>query len=309
MFDLHELCPDNEGKGSIKAVFTPKLKIEVLQAMNRTRNTMKLKDFCKNNGIHYTTLWDYLNRRKAIPLFLLKELDNPEVNFQEHIMHLEYGAGSTKRQTKAIKNMSEDLAKIIGAFVADGHLKQRDTMWGDRKSIHYELVYREGYKTNINALARWLRDTFGIKVKPTKDKNCYSIYISNKIIFRYFQNLFGFTPGRKTATVRVPDIIKESPDNIKKYFAWGVIMFDGSVSRVNGYIELYSRSRNLIKDMSKLLESLNLCPDYVSKKSDKYKRWRLIIRKQEKLKRSLCLFEPQTEKWIRLNKRISKFSC
>ena len=98
----------------------------------------------------------------------------------------------------------------------------------------------------MTCLAKWINQVFEINVKPKKEKNHYSIYISNKTIFRYFTNIFRFNPGRKTETVRIPKLIFDSSSEIKKSVIKGILMFDGSVSRANGYVELYSKSKNLI---------------------------------------------------------------
>ncbi len=84
-------------------------------------------------------------------------------------------------------------------------------------------------------------------------------------------------------------------------------MFDGYVNKSNGYIELYSKSRNLIDDVASMLNETGLVPDYISQKADNFGRHRLIIRKQEKLKSCLIFFEPDTEKWKRLNNCIKNF--
>ena len=122
----------------------------------------------------------------------------------------------------------------------------------------------------------------------------YRIYISNKIIFSYLR-LFGFISGRKTETVSAPDFIKSSDRDIKISFIRGVLMFDGYVNKTNGYIELYSKSRSLIKDICEMLKEIGIEADYINAVPDKLGRHRFIIRKQEKLEKCLIFFEPNTE--------------
>ena len=81
-------------------------------------------------------------------------------------------------------------------------------------------------------------------------------------------------------------------------------MFDGGVNYANGEVNLTSKSKNLIEGINKLLIELKLHPDYISPKPDKFDRHRLIIRKNEKLKDCLSLFEKNTEKWYRLHERL-----
>ena len=108
--------------------------------------------------------------------------DITRINLKEDIESLEYGAGITKRRAKVLV-ISEELAGFVGAFIADGHLKERECNWGKRRAKHYELVFREEYESNMLVLSNWINSVFDVGVKPKKEKNHFSIYISNKIIF------------------------------------------------------------------------------------------------------------------------------
>lgn len=300
-FDLYKLSDFNEGKGSIKAIFSDR--DEVMNIVDKLKSNRKIIEFCNRYGIHYSTLWRY-SKSSKLPLFILK--DFRDVVDAKKIIHLEYGTGDTKRSSKPILHLTEDLAKILGAFAADGHLKQRLVNRGEKRITHYELVFVEQYENTMKALSKWLENVFGINIKLQKISNHYRIYISNKIIFRYFR-LFGFTSGRKTETVSAPDFIKSSDRDIKISFIRGVLMFDGYVNKTNGYIELYSKSRSLIKDICEMLKEIGIEADYINAVPDKLGRHRFIIRKQEKLEKCLIFFEPNTEKWIRLHNCIKDF--
>lgn len=298
----------NEGKGSIRAVLNPKLKERINASIKGLNRRGFFKNFCEKTKTNYSTLWKYLKKTNYIPLYILKELEElSNVKFQQYVKYLEYGAGATKRKTKAVQSLSEEFAAIIGAFIADGHLKERATLWNDREVKHYELVFREEYKSHMLALAKWFNKVFEIGIKPKKEKNHYSIYISNKIIFRYFINIFGFKSGRKTETVEIPNIFYKSSNRIKKAVVKGILMFDGSVSRKTGYVELYSKSKNLIISVSKLLKELNVNIGYISPKPDKYERYRIIIRKKAELVKCLEFFELGTRKYLRLKKTLETF--
>lgn len=307
VIDIYRISEGNERKGSIRAVFNPKLKFMVKKSVINLNSYGAITKFCKELNIPYTTFWDYLNRKEYIPLFVIKKLEEfSKINLKKYVHYLEYGIGSAKKRVK-VAQFCEEFASIIGAFIADGHLKKRETTWNERKPIHYELIFREEYHSNMLALAGWLNKVFEINIKPKKEENHYFIYISNKIIFRYFTNIFSFKSGRKTETVEIPKVLCDSTDKIKKAVIKGILMFDGSVSRKNGYIELYSKSRNLIIGVAKLLSEIGQPPDYICLKEDNYGRYRLIIRKRAKLTGSLELFEPGTEKYLRLRKILERF--
>ncbi len=297
------LLGGNEGKGSIRAVLNPKLKKNLNESVNKLKKYGFFVNFCEKIGIDYKNLWKYLNKHNYIPLFVLLELEKlSEIEFQKNIKYLEYGVGSSKRGAKAIKELNQDLAAMVGAFIADGHLRFRNTKRGNR----YEFVFREEYKSNMDALAKWINNVFDTNITPKKEKNHYSIYISNKIIFRYFTKFFKFKSGRKTETVSIPKIIKTANNKIKIACIKGILMFDGSVSRKTGYIELYSKSKKLIIDVEKLLKDLNITPGYVCLTPDKYARYRIILRKKAELMKSLKFFEKDTRKYRRLKRMLDK---
>ncbi|MGD9275541.1 MAG: hypothetical protein PVJ67_00025 [Candidatus Pacearchaeota archaeon] len=294
----------NEGKGSIRAVMNPALKNEIFNCVKELKSYGFFTEFCKRTKTDYRTLWKYLNKHPYIPLYVLCELEKlSKADFRKHIKSLEYGTGDSKRKAKAVYNSNEDFASFVGAFIADGHLRFRETKRGKR----YEFVFREEYYSNVSALAKWINNVFNINVKPKKEKNHYSIYISNKIIFRYFTNIFGFSPGRKTETVRIPGIIRESSKKIKIAVIKGILMFDGSVLRKTGQIDLLSRSKDLILDSSKIIKDLGIGLSHVSKKPDNYKRYRLTIGRQAEIKKAIIFFEKGTRKYRRLKRVQEKF--
>lgn len=296
-FDIYKLSSDNTVKVVLTEELVKKLKLEDIPK----------KELAKVNNITYSTLWKWLSRRNSIPLSFFKNLKKYyKIDLSQYITHLE--GYSDKKQIKIPKNLTEDLARVIGAHIADGHLKRRNTNWHNRKATHYELVLREGYETTINSFCRWFNNCFDYNLKPKKRKNHYEIYISNKVIFNFFNIFLELPSGKKTETIRIPNYIKDSNKKIKIAFLQGLLMFDGSVERKTGYISLVSRSEDLVKDTYNLLKEIKLIPDYINRKEDKYKRHRLIIRKKHKLNQGVILFESNTEKHTRLNNYLMKNS-
>ncbi|MBU1111583.1 MAG: hypothetical protein KJ896_02285, partial [Nanoarchaeota archaeon] len=110
--------------------------------------------------------------------------------------------------------------------------------------------------------------------------------------------------GKKVDIISVPKIFKNSSKKTKLALLQGIFMFDGGVDYCTGYVSLVSRSPNLIRDVIILLNEINLQPDYISKKMDKFQRSRLLFRKNSKLVNNINLFEKDTEKWFRLNEHF-----
>lgn len=84
-------------------------------------------------------------------------------------------------------------------------------------------------------------------------------------------------------------------------------MFDGSVGRKTGYIELLSKSKELIKGLGKIINDLNIITSHVGIKPDKYNRYRLTILRKSEIKKAIIFFEEKTRKNQRLKRVLQKF--
>lgn len=314
IFDLHN--KDDKGKGKIKAVMYDGLRKEIIKLITDIRNKgIRPTEIARSAGMNYIGLWDCVFRRSAVPLSLIEKIieiwsnvtsssiRENKLEIQKHIENLCYGAGSQKRCANVVIEVSDILAKLIGAIIADGHLKERENRWGDITVRHYEIVLREGSKEHVQLCCNWFNQLFGTDLKPQDGGNHWFIYASNKIMLRYFTKLVGIPAGNKSRIVEIPTIIKNSSIEIKKSFLEGLFIFDGSVERATAYIELYMRSPYIIKDVENIMIEIGIKPDYV--KIDPIKFSRLIIRKKDKLRFYSFLFKDSTEKLSRLNNKLS----
>jgi len=199
---------------------------------------------------------------------------------------------------KAVKDIDEELAKIIGAFAADGNYYPPDM-----------IRWEEEYKDNMDALAKWLHGPFGISVSVEKSKrqrNSYVFRFRNKTISRYLETFFGFYPRKKSYTVDEPELIKNSSLNIRKNFAKGALMFDSGVNTDMSitFSVMSKKFRDSITDI--IQNDANVAK---SKSANKEGMWTLIIsiarnRDNNKL---LDYFERGTVKWKRLNGFLNGF--
>tara|TARA_Y100000310_G_scaffold344538_1_gene457827 strand:- start:1689 stop:2342 length:654 start_codon:yes stop_codon:yes gene_type:complete len=203
--NIYQLCTKDLNVGSIRVVLNNSLREKVRQIVSDLRFKKKSKEISTALGIDYTTLWDYCNRRNSIPLIILKKLETisgKEFNQSK----FRFVCGHQKISVKLPTEMDETLAKIVGAIIADGHLKIRES----KRGHHYELVLREEYYSNVKAFSQWLNKAFGIQLEPKKEDNHYSIYLSNKIIVLYLTSVLNLPSGRKVDIVSIPEIFKRS---------------------------------------------------------------------------------------------------
>ncbi|MBU1111534.1 MAG: hypothetical protein KJ896_02035, partial [Nanoarchaeota archaeon] len=166
--NLYQLCDNDLSVGSIRVILNENLKNQINHTINQLKQTIKLKDLSKKFGVDYTTLWSYCNRRNYIPLIVLKrleELSNTKFSQEEFNVI----CGQAKTEVRLPIKINVNLAKIIGAIIADGHIGIRKSGRGQ----HYELVIREEYLSNVLAFSKWFKEEFGIYIKPKKENNHY----------------------------------------------------------------------------------------------------------------------------------------
>ena len=173
--------------------------------------------------------------------------------------------------------ITKDFSEILGMFSADGCLQDNYIcMWGnisEDKDYYDNIVCPLFSKiTNKNIVAH-----------EKKSNSVYGFYICNKKIVNLFREI-GFK-NNKTYDVKVPDFIKESSDNdIIAAFIRGYTDCDGNINFLkrkgkyclfkktfNTYprIEITSVSKQVIQDMSIMLNRLNIKHTVYNKKSNR----------------------------------------
>lgn len=169
---------------------------------------------------------------------------------------------NNSKPINAVKEVSEDLAKILGAFAADGNYTPPDM-----------IRWEEEHKDNLDALSKWFENSVNLKlrIKPeNRGKRSFVTKFRNKVIGRYFEIFFGFQPTDKRYTVDEPKLIKKQSLKIRKSFAAGALMFDGSVNS-DGGVSFSSVSKKFRDSVSDILleDGIKLS---VQKKPVKFKK-------------------------------------
>lgn len=206
--------------------------------------------------------------------------------------------GRNSINCKAIKNLTPDLVKLCGAIVADGHLF-RD------KNGKEGIVIIDEYKDSITKCSEWLEKSFGFKgrIEKTTQFNAWRLYITSKIVTRYFNKFLEVPYGKKSGIVKEPSIIKKSKYRLD--FAKGVILMDGSVE-LDCVVSLGVKSRCLAEDIAAILaqNKFNIRTSY---SSNMYKVKSLRLTRREAVK-WVSFFGTDTEKGRKLHQMTYGFT-
>lgn len=170
-----------------------------------------------------------------------------------------------KRGIKLPTILCPSLSELCGIHIGDGYL-------GHRKDKHEYLIQctgnlkddREHYDLHIKEL--WEK-VFGIKVLPKERKdNTYEIRVYSKTIALFFNEFLEMPIGKKSKTIRIPNVIKETcktgiSEQMKACIR-GIIDTDFYFVRNNNTTELgaWFASRNLVIDLYDYLSLNGLKP-------------------------------------------------
>lgn len=155
------------------------------------------------------------------------------------------------------------IAEFVGMHCGDGTLykTERSLVWELRGALSEREYYIEHVAPLLNSI---FRIEFTSKFRSGGKNGCFGIQTSKKEVTRSLLNL-GFTPERKTHTIRIPDYIKNSKEDIKYSFIRGLFDTDGCLrfdklknkeKKTYPKIEFGFASRCLRDDLYELLKEL-----------------------------------------------------
>lgn len=230
----------------------------------------------------------------AIELVKLINKPNLKIKVINSINYFICKSSTTKQKVKAVKYVDKTFAKLIGAFLADGHSRPEGNT--------YRLTVSDGRKDLIVKYTKWIKEIFEFNgiIRYSKEDNVYNCWFNNKIIGRYLKNIFEIPTGKKAYIIKEPNLIKDSSFNIRKAFASGFISFDGGI-KATGMVSISSMSKDLINNLYEILrlDGININKLYNLKK----KSWLLESnsgRNPLQIKKLLSYFEKGTWKYERL---------
>lgn len=210
---------------------------------------------------------DWFLGRASIPLVALKVLGF--FGLQEEIIDLvkncDFFCSTTGRVFKVPHEITSDLSYLAGAILGDGHITKAE------------------YRISFKVSEEWLAKKFVYKIKTVfnhevrlhakSEKNRKMQYCAdcdNKPAVRIFTKFFNIPKGKKSHIIEVPEIILESPAEIKKAFLEGVFDTDGGKRR--GGFGLTTASQKFRGQLALLLESFGITvhkDEWVNKKYNK----------------------------------------
>lgn len=316
--DFFELTDENDkGRSRIKAVIGEDAKAFLKKMILDIRNIngFTMNRICKDIGIsfglygmHFKRSLFYLDSIKELILLWSNAMNKTESETQSKIEHIQKmidrlhcGCGNNSVNVKIPRNITHKLCLIAGSLVADGNLYKGDKKWS--------IVIADQDKDNIDLFSKWCFDSFDFKpkVKKKKKERCWFVEFSNKIIFRYLNNVLEIQKGNKSSTVFMPNKIRKLELSYRISFVKGVLMFDGGSKFYKCNFDFSTMSRRLFEDVLNTLKEIDIKADFISNhRNPANNLFQFSIWNKETLQRFINLFlENGTTKWKQIEYQLN----
>ncbi len=193
-----------------------------------------------------------------------------------------YRAKASSYLLKLPRTMTNELSYVVGALLGDGCIKK--TIKRKRGGYHYTIDFT-GTFNSVSILSEKIYSLFGYKPKLIKDRrkvNTWFFNIHSVIIHRFFTQIIGFIPGKKSGNIPLFESVCLDSD-IFRYFLAGLIDTDGYVSRNYGCIVQKDKDfLEWVRKKSKVLLGIQFQEPKINRIIDNdIKGWWIIVRGKE----------------------------
>lgn len=165
------------------------------------------------------------------------------------------------------KFLSPKLAYFVGYFLGDGSLKDINKTYSRFGRFEHKMKICDEFLVQVEIIQALFEGLFGLKLpirleRVEKGERLYYVEITNKPIYRFLTQVFGFPSGSKTDFVEIPKIILGAPTEIKAWFLRGLFDAEGGTRAVEaGFnsqprIKIKMKSKEFISALKPFFENV-----------------------------------------------------
>jgi type IV secretory pathway ATPase VirB11/archaellum biosynthesis ATPase len=192
-------------------------------------------------GVGNSYFYEIMSRGNSISFNVLNEIcKNQDFDFNSlRDLSVSVYGGGTKNKTKSVKipnEIDEELAYLVGALISDGHLS--------KDFADFSCFGERGFQESVK---KALFNKFGRFDSYYNDKR---VYLCSQFIPFFFNKVFGIPIGKKSRTVKIPDIIFKSDNRVIASFIKGLFDGDGTI---NSGLSYKTYSKELAEGLTYLL--------------------------------------------------------
>ncbi|MGB9703173.1 MAG: ribonucleoside triphosphate reductase [Candidatus Micrarchaeia archaeon] len=184
--------------------------------------------------------------KHPVPVFTEKGLTmkfSKDVKEGDYLLSLKNANDNLSKRYQKISDsliLDEDLAKILGYFVADGNYLFRNKGYREPRGIQF--TFKTGDKENLQTIRELIKKVFKLNCKEKQDPryNTYHLYLYSTKISKTLYNA-GFKKHG-----RLPQVLFNSPPSVIKSFLEFYFRGDGYKKRQEIHINDFELSRDLV---------------------------------------------------------------
>ncbi len=230
----------------------------------------------------------------------------------DFIRDIDFSKKDLLRNIRLPNKLTPELAELMGIIVGDGHIDYKKYKSTTAYSIYIAGSCSEDFDYYNNKINPLFLKLFNVKFSLTsRRKDELIIRIYSKAIATFFRDL-GIKTAKKVDDSKIPNIILQSNDDIKKGFLRGIfdtefsVMFkkDTKGKHSRPIISTRMKSQNIIFQLKELLEnfgfSIIMYKDrYFDKRSNKFNLgYKLELAGKKNLKKYIELIKFRNPKHL-----------
>src|SRR5438876_4719319 len=209
--------------------------------IERLKRTTTLKNLSRQLQTSYPALLNYYLKRARPTVGFLARLSRIS---KEEIPISRVEAERHGKGIRIPEEMSAELAEFLGLILSDGTIRAMGSV----------VLFNNDPKV-LERFSKLSRQLFETEAKPGKHSGGRLMIMDSTALANFLVRL-GVPPGKKSRTVRIPDIVCMSPDNVIASFLAGYIAGDGSFREF--WLEIATASQEMALGLSYLLTRLGI---------------------------------------------------
>jgi len=191
---------------------------------------------------------------------------------------------------------------FLGLLSTDGHIQY------ETKGGKYKIMIFTSKKEEVKMIKRLIKELFNYEAS-LRTKNYgfskwenYEIYISSKELADFLSKL-GIPPGKKSFSIKVPEIILQDSSENVWHFIRGVFDGDGSILKTRNQVifKIAMGSENFLKGIKDIFEKKGF--DSVKFRKERDTLWDLRINKKKDIERLYALLYKNSKRYFYPRKR------
>jgi len=224
--------------------------IRVWGCENLIRKRIKkegISSFCRKYDLNTGTCYRMLKGKRAVPLEIIK------YNLEELGDRALWIVKGSNLPVRIPKKLTKELAYLVGVL-RDGTVTQEN--YG--KFAEYCCAYYSKYKSFLEVLKRFIRNTFSLTSKIEKFSDVYGIRIRSLTLYLFFK--YVFEAPQHQENWKTPTVIEHANKEIKWWYISGFFDAEGSCPRkVNRnkkllYVKFVQKNEEALEFIKNFLE-------------------------------------------------------